>query len=193
MIAIPTDAIKLSYTMSMKENDRAKESIDVHTEEEKIKGYFPVHAIGMLVVVSLFITIIACALALLNSYQYVTNRLPVYVTVAGFISYFLFNELHKKLKEYYLNKNEDREIKNHENYYNLLICKDYISMGDTDIEIRIFWQYITLVYQKDNFIFIRRKDNRFIVIPTRVFTQPNEITHCISYIEFHMQNKEKVG
>ncbi|MCD1125189.1 hypothetical protein LPW36_03965 [Jinshanibacter sp. LJY008] len=184
-----TDEISVTYTMSVKERVKAQKKIKDSTIHEKVMGYFGVHTLGMLLVASAGITVVAIIITFWKAYDLMENRIALYAAVGAFILSLFFNYIREELFKSSMNKNESKEKAYAKYAVTVTVHPDFICQGNDKYEARTFWRFISKIYLKDEFIFICNKENYFTVIPLRAFLSPEDGQNFITLAKHYLSEK----
>lgn len=184
-----TDEISVTYTMSVKERVKSQEKIKDSTIHEKVMGYFWVHSLGILLIASISIAIVATIITFWKAYGLIENRIALYVAIGAFILSLLFNYIREELFKSSMNKNESKEKAYAKYAITVTVHPDFICQGNDKYEARTFWHFISKIYLKDEFIFICNKENYFTVIPLRAFLSPEDGQNFIALAKRYLSEK----
>lgn len=176
----------VKFQLSLKEMNEAVGAIKVHAIEEKVKGYLPIKIIGVLLMLSLSVIGLTTIIVVVEAWTLLDKKLIVYIWLGAVCFAVAISALKDSLFKYYLKKNEPAEQNDQLKMKTISLLERGISQRQEDYENIAYWSVFIQVHEQDGFIYIRQKNNRFIVIPVRVF--PDEaskekfLTKLKSYI-----------
>ncbi|EHG1205517.1 YcxB family protein [Salmonella enterica subsp. enterica serovar Paratyphi A] len=181
----------INFTLSVLEKTEASKLIKEHEKQEHIElyGYILLIKKAALLVLSfaaLFDFIILFGLIAL------APKDPGYVERAKFLSIITFTliaifigllYIYDYLMKKVMRTNYLSEIRDSELMLRLKINRSYIEQIMKIGSSKVFWNNIKKTYREKGFLFIQTKENRYIIIPERVFKNGEETEKLYNFVK----------
>lgn len=164
----------VTYRLSNKEKKAAVSGIKVHVIEEKVKGYLPVRILEGLLALCLGVGVLITLIVIAETWKVLDQKLIIYIWLAIVCMALGIHAIKDRVIKFYLDKNEPAEQHDEPKMETITLLERGLLQVQQGYEFLALWREVIQVHEQDGFIYIRRKDNRFMVIPARVF--PDQAT-----------------
>lgn len=181
----------LDFSLSVLERAKASKLIKEHEKKETIQPYDSIFYIRKAAISALIIAvaIIFIMLITLTVRQNVDVPFMERMRLFSILSLCLIgvSAILFRTHDYIFNKitakNNKKEQEDKNTSVKLKINRYYIEYIQENVSIKTYWSYIGNTYRKGGFIFIQAQNNRYLVIPERIFENNNDINKLYEYLK----------
>lgn len=169
MYSVLENEYSVKFALSRKEMKEARGAIKVHAIEEKVKGYFLVKVLGILLMVCLGVCGLAMLIVLGEAWSLFDTKITIYTVLASGCLAAILSDTQDKLLKYYLKKNEAAEQGDEPKMVTVSLMERGLLVLKEGYEFVALWPSIIQLHEQDGFIYLRHANNHFDVIPVRAF------------------------